>query len=102
MSGKRGYLELENVSRVQGSWGGSPVPQRFLRAPARDTAACTAAANSTGFDIPGHDLSTVQSGISDSRDCARVCCATARCAGGSLRDCSVVQYILLRKCARVC
>ena len=81
VSGKRGYLELENVSRVQGSWGGSPVPQRFLRAPARDTAACTAAANSTGFDIPGHDLSTVQSGISDSRDCARVCCATARCDG---------------------
>ena len=85
-SGSMFYLEQENVSCTQCSWGGNTGTHRFVvpsppppAAPVQ--APCVALNSMLGMDIPGHDLKTVQAGVVTRDDCLRSCCATPGCDG---------------------
>jgi non-lysosomal glucosylceramidase len=85
-SGAMFYLEKENVSCTQCSWGGNKGKHRFLvppppPPPAGGAAGCAALNATLGVDIAGHDLKNTQDGVTTSADCLRLCCGTPGCDG---------------------
>ena len=85
-SGSMFYLEQENVSCTQCSWGGNTGTHRFVVPPPPPPsppvqAPCVALNSTVGMDIPGHDLKTVQAGVVARDDCLHSCCATPGCDG---------------------
>ena len=85
-SGAMFYLEKENVSCTQCSWGGNKGKPRFLvppppPPPAGGAAGCAALNATLGVDIAGHDLKNTQDGVTTSADCLRLCCGTPGCDG---------------------
>ncbi len=83
-SGAMFYLEKENVSCTQCSWGGNKGEHLFLvpsPSPPDPKSQCVALNTTPGVDISGHDLKNMQGGVTTSADCLRVCCDTPGCDG---------------------